>query len=88
VLAVSALKAAYRARLVGGDAQRVRVVHLTATPALLRARLEQRPGHFMKPEMLTSQLATLEPPAGVPTFDVAAASPDEIVAAIRHALAV
>ena len=63
VLACSALKAAYRARLVGGDAQRVRFVHLTGTPELLRARLEQRPGHFMKPGMLASQLATLEPPA-------------------------
>ena len=71
VLACSALKAAYRARLVDGDAQRVRFVHLTGTPDVLRARLEGRAGHFMKPGMLASQLATLEPPADAWTLDAA-----------------
>ena len=71
VLACSALKAAYRARLVGGDAQRVRFVHLTGTPDVLRARIEGRAGHFMKPGMLASQLATLEPPADALTLDAA-----------------
>ena len=65
VLACSALKASYRARLAGGDAGgRVRFVYLAGTPELLRARLAQRPGHFMKPGMLDSQLATLEVPVG------------------------
>ena len=64
MLACSALKNAYRARLVGGDAGgRIRFVYLAGTPELLRARLAQRPGHFMKPGMLDSQLATLEAPA-------------------------
>ncbi len=71
VLACSALKAAYRARLVGGDARRIRFVHLTGTPEVLRARLEARPGHFMKPGMLASQLAALEPPDDAVTVDVA-----------------
>ena len=45
VLACSALKASYRARLAGGDAGgRVRFVHLAGTPELFRARLAQRPG--------------------------------------------
>jgi gluconokinase len=81
VLACSALKAAYRARLVGGDAQRVRFVHLTGTPELLRTRLARRAGHFMKPDMLASQLATLEPPADALTLDVAQPT-DALVAQI------
>jgi len=72
VLACSALKASYRARLAGGDAGgRVRFVHLAGTPELLRARLAQRPGHFMKLGMLDSQLATLEVPSDAVTVDVA-----------------
>ena len=69
VLACSALKAAYRARLVGGDAHRIRFVHLTGTPQMLRARLAGRAGHFMKPGMLASQLAALEPPDDAVTVD-------------------
>jgi gluconokinase len=69
VLACSALKAAYRETLVDGDGARVRVVHLAATPALLRQRLEARPGHYMKATMLDGQLATLEAPADALTLD-------------------
>jgi len=69
VLACSALKAAYRARLVGGDAHRIRFVHLTGTPQMLRARLAGRAGHFMRPGMLASQLAALEPPDDAVTVD-------------------
>ncbi len=62
VITCSALKRAYRDRL-GLDRPAIRVVYLTADPAVLFRRLEQRPGHFMKPGMLDSQLETLEPPA-------------------------
>jgi gluconokinase len=71
VLACSALKASYRATLVGGDAARVRIVFLTAPPALLRARLAARVGHYMKATMLDGQLAALEPPADALTLDAA-----------------
>src|SRR5262249_15108262 len=70
VLACSALKATYRARLAGGRSD-VRFVHLTGDPALLRRRLEQRRAHYMPASLLDSQLATLEPPAGAITVDVA-----------------
>ena len=87
VLACSALKASYRARLAGGDTVgRVRFVYLAGTPELLRARLAQRPGHFMKPGMLDSQLATLEVPSDAVTVDVAlpvAAQVERIRAALR-----
>ena len=86
VLACSALKASYRARLAGGDAGRVRFVHLAAAPELFRARLAARPGHFMKAGMLDSQLATLEPPADAVTVD-AGLPVGEIVGRVRTALA-
>jgi gluconokinase len=86
VLACSALKAAYRARLVGGDAHRIRFVYLAGTPEMLRARLERRAGHFMKPGMLASQLAALEPPDDAVTVD-AARPVDALVAEIVSRLA-
>ena len=83
VLACSALKAAYRARLVGDDRDRVRFVYLAATPELLRARLEGRTGHFMKPAMLASQLATLESPEDALTLDAAQAREVRVAAIVR-----
>jgi gluconokinase len=86
VIACSALKASYREILAGGLAG-VRFVHLTGSPELIRERLMQRTGHFMKAAMLDSQLAALEPPAGAVEVDVAS-SPEEIVAEIRRRLRV
>ena len=64
---------------------RVRFVHLAGTPELFHARLARRAGHFMKPGMLDSQLATLEVPADA--IDVDAAQPvADIVAHVRAAL--
>src|SRR5262245_464823 len=82
VLACSALKASYRARLAGGAGGRVRFVYLAGTPELFRARLTQRPGHFMKPGMLESQFAALEPPTDALELD-AALPVATIVARIR-----
>ena len=83
VLACSALKESYRDRLAVDPA--VRFVHLTGAPELLRKRLEGRKGHYAHADLLDSQLAALEPPSGVPTFDVAP-PPEAIVAEIRKAL--
>ena len=60
VVACSALRRIYRDRLRGCGAD-VRFLHLTGAPALLRARMELREGHFMPAGLLDSQLATLEP---------------------------
>lgn len=84
VVACSALKASYRAALQG-DSTDLRWVHLQGAPELLHARLAARTGHFMRPEMLASQLATLEPPANALSVDIAA-SPLELVARIRQSL--
>ncbi len=62
VLACSALKEAYRQTLQGGASQPLRWVFLDGDPAVLHARLESRHDHYMKADMLDSQLATLEKP--------------------------
>ncbi len=74
VVACSALKAAYRARLAACvRGVRVVVVHLTAERAEIDRRLRERHEagtHFMPPSLLESQLSTLEPPAeGEPGVD-------------------
>lgn len=86
VFTCSALKAQYRDVLLG-DFPGVALVHLTGDPALLLARLQGRAGHYMKPEMLASQLATLEPPAGTLTLDIAR-PPEILVANIRNHLGI
>lgn len=59
VVPCSALRRSYRDLLrTAGD---VRFVHLTGSYELLSERIQGRAGHFMKPEMLGSQLAALEP---------------------------
>ncbi|RPF21374.1 gluconokinase [Myceligenerans xiligouense] len=64
VVPCSALRREYRdiLRTAGRrGSDDVRFVHLTGSYDLLRERIQGRAGHFMKPAMLDSQLATLEP---------------------------
>jgi len=86
VIACSALKATYRERLAGDTPTgAVRFVHLDVPMDVLRARLRTRVGHFMPPELLASQLATLEPPHDALWVD-GTNPPAEIVARIRREL--
>lgn len=62
VLACSALKEAYRQTLQAGAGTPLSWVFLDTDPVVLRARLAARQGHYMKADMLDSQLATLEKP--------------------------
>ena len=55
--------------------------------ALLRARLAHRPGHFMNPALLDSQIETLERPADALVVDIAAPV-DVQVAEIRGAFGI
>lgn len=84
VVTCSALKERYREVLMADPAQ-VKLVQLTGSPELLAERIGGRKGHFMKPGMLQSQLATLEPPRHALVVDVAP-PPGEIAAEIRRAL--
>ena len=87
IVTCSALRRAYRDRIIGGRPG-VRLVFVHGAPDLLAARLAARRGHFMPPGLLASQLATLEPPAPEEHAIVvdAAPPPDAQAAAVIAAL--
>ena len=68
VLACSALKEDYRARI--GAAGDVRFVHLAGDQATIASRLAGRKHRYMPPSLLASQFATLERPANAVEIDV------------------
>ncbi len=78
VVACSAMKQAYRDQLGAGD-PRVHFVFLQGDLATIARRMRQREGHFMKADMLQSQLDALERPADAITVDTDA-EPAAIVA--------
>ena len=85
VVACSALKAKYRDVLRAGRDD-VRFVLLDAPADLIRRRIEGRKGHFMPPELLASQLATLEKTPDLLVVDASRetdAVVDEIVATLH-----
>jgi len=86
VLACSALKQGYRDRLnVAPDS--IRFVHLKGNPTLIRERVQQRPGHYMKAGMVESQFAALEEPDNALVVDIDR-TPDqvlqEIITGLNH----
>lgn len=83
VLACSALRRQYRERLSVG--QDTKVIYLKGTFEVLYSRLCKRRNHFMKPAMLTSQIADLEEPENGITIDISQ-SPEQIVAEIMGQL--
>ncbi len=83
VLACSALKQAYREELLVSP--EVKLVYLRGNPELISQRLSRRQGHYMDPNLLASQFATLEEPEGAIVVDVDA-DVAEIVASIRKSL--
>ena len=84
VLACSALKRAYRAKLLPGP--HVRFVYLKGSAALIADRLRSRHGHFAGESILASQLADLEEPEKAITVDISD-TPEQIVSEIKKALA-
>ena len=61
VVACSALRRTYREILRAADAE-VRFVHLNASRDVLERRLRERRDHFFDPDLLASQLETLQAP--------------------------
>ena len=88
-VACSALKSAYRRQLMDGRSG-MRLVYLRGDAALIRPRLESRQGHFAPPDLLQSQLVTLEEPGPDenPLVLAAAADPESIVDAIEAAIVI
>jgi gluconokinase len=62
IITCSALKRSYR-NVLNRRGSGVEFVYLAVDRDELEERVEHRPGHFMPPSLLDSQLATLEPPA-------------------------
>jgi len=71
VLACSALKERYRARLAKG-LDHIQWIHLKGEFDLIRSRLLQRQHRYMPASLLESQFAALEPPLRAITVDVSA----------------
>ena len=69
VLACSALKETYRKQLLKGK-DGVEIIYLKGNYDLIQARMAERQAHFMKPEMLKSQFATLEEPQNALVLDI------------------
>jgi gluconokinase len=85
VLACSALKRAYRAKLCAGP--QVRFVFLKGSAGLIADRLRSRHGHFAGESILASQLADLEEPETAITMEIAD-TPERIVDEIKKTLLV
>jgi gluconokinase len=88
VLACSALREAYRARIAAGARRPddIRFVHLEGDRATIAARLAARQHRYMPATLLDSQFATLETPVDAIKVDVRQTIPGQ-VAQIRAALA-
>jgi carbohydrate kinase (thermoresistant glucokinase family) len=84
VLSCSALKQVYREQLMRSPEQ-VRFVYLKGAYEPIRARLEQRPNHFVGQELLQSQFNDLEPPKEALNLSIAE-SPEQIVKRIMKEL--
>jgi len=84
VLACSALKSAYRAKLQTGP--QVHFVYLKGSAGLIADRLRSRHGHFAGESILSSQLADLEEPENAITVEISD-TPEQIVSEIRTSLA-
>ena len=79
VLACSALKNSHRNTLEVNE--QVKFVYLQGTYAQIKARLNERTGHFMSARMLDSQFDALEEPQNTLTIDIAH-TPQEIISKI------
>ena len=84
VFSCSALKEKYRVQLDIGAAD-ILLVHLTGDSATILARVGQRQGHYLKPELVQSQFDALESPSEALSLDIKQ-SPEEIVQVIIRKL--
>ena len=81
VLACSALRAIHRDRLARVAGGGWHVVHLSGAPELIAERLRERRDHYAGPELLESQLATLESPKDAQNLSIDQ-SPEALVESI------
>lgn len=89
LIACSALTHFARAKIRTQSRRPVVFLHLSAPSTLIEERLHQRGQHFMKPGMLRSQLAALEPTDNAIPIDASKALPEvctAVAAEIRSRL--
>ncbi|MEM9818981.1 MAG: gluconokinase [Cyanobacteria bacterium P01_D01_bin.6] len=80
IVTCSTLKQSYREVLRPDANEPIQFVYLKGNAATLRMRLQQRHNHFMKADLLDSQLATLEEPADAIVIDIdIATTPAQVV---------
>ena len=80
IVTCSALKHSYRQILRPHLCEAIQFVYLKSNASILKSRLHERQGHFMKAEMLQSQLAILEEPDDAIVIDIDAATrPEQVV---------
>lgn len=84
ILACSALKEAYR-RVLAGQRDDVRFVHLNGTEDLISARIAARQHRYMPASLLRSQFEALETPHEALVVDIGP-SPQDVARAIREGL--
>ncbi|HKB57341.1 MAG TPA: gluconokinase [Lacunisphaera sp.] len=84
VFTCSALKEKYRRVLLQGTSA-VSLVHLAGDPTTIRARVSQRPGHYLKADLVQSQFEDLEAPTDALTLDIQQ-PPGKLIAEIRRRL--
>ena len=77
ILACSALKSQYR-QILRGESDKVVFIYLAGDYDSIQARIQQRQGHFMNPDLLLSQFETLEEPEDALFIDVCL-TPDRII---------
>lgn len=83
VLACSALKQAYRRKLLEGN-EDAKIVYLKGDYDLIWSRISGRQEHYMKPQMLRSQFDDLEEPDDVLTVDIAGTVEEIVDAILQH----
>ncbi|NEQ43478.1 MAG: gluconokinase [Leptolyngbya sp. SIOISBB] len=80
IVTCSALKRSYRQILRPHPNEAIQFVYLKGSVPLLKSRLHQRQGHFMKAGMLQSQLTTLEEPDDAIVIDIDTATrPKQVI---------
>ena len=83
ILACSLLKQSYRETVLDSHAD-AKLVYLQAGRSLLHQRLASRSEHFAGPQLLDSQLTTLEEPSDALVLD-ASATPEQLARQIQTA---
>ncbi len=83
ILACSALKSTYRV-ILNEASENVKWVYLNGDYETIKQRMEKRPDHFMKSDLLRSQFETLEVPSDAIEIDITSSIGEIVVKIINN----